>query len=100
VIHGLDTGFLVAVEVSCHPDHAAARFLGSMLRKNGLAHDFGWVVNRVSCKPRETAQPVGLLRKSANPMGYPIIRRVGGRKAGGLDDTCPCAIRTPAGAMG
>jgi predicted nucleic acid-binding protein len=35
VIHGLDTGFLVAVEVSCHPDHAAARFLGSVLRKNG-----------------------------------------------------------------
>lgn len=35
MIHGLDTGFLVAVEVSCHPDHAAVRFLGSALRKNG-----------------------------------------------------------------
>jgi predicted nucleic acid-binding protein len=35
VIHGVDTGFLVAVEVSCHPDHAAARFVGSGLRKNG-----------------------------------------------------------------
>jgi hypothetical protein len=53
-----------------------------MLRKNGLAHDFGWVVNRVSCKPRETAQPVGLLGKSANPMGYPIIWRLGCRMVG------------------
>ena len=24
-----------------------------------LAHDFGWVVNRVSCRPSETAYPVG-----------------------------------------
>lgn len=35
MIHGLDTGFLVAVEVSGHPDHPAARLLGSLLRKNG-----------------------------------------------------------------
>ncbi len=35
MIHGVDTGFLVAVEVSCHPDHSSARFVGSGLRRNG-----------------------------------------------------------------
>ena len=33
--HGLDTSFLVAVEVACHPDHAAARTLADGLRQNG-----------------------------------------------------------------
>ena len=33
--HGLDTTFLVAVEVTCHPDHAAARALAKTLRQNG-----------------------------------------------------------------
>lgn len=33
--HGLDTGVLVAVEVACHPDHAAARTLASSLRQDG-----------------------------------------------------------------
>lgn len=35
MIHGLDTGFLVAVEVTSHPDHTAARSLGSALRAKG-----------------------------------------------------------------
>lgn len=33
--HGLDTSFLVAVEVSCHADHAAARRTAELLRRNG-----------------------------------------------------------------
>ena len=33
--HGLDTSFLVAVEVSCHPDHSAARTLAGVLRQRG-----------------------------------------------------------------
>jgi predicted nucleic acid-binding protein len=35
VTHGLDTSFLVAAEVACHPDHVAARILASALRQNG-----------------------------------------------------------------
>ena len=33
--HGLDTSFLVAVEVACHPEHAAARAVAEGLRRNG-----------------------------------------------------------------
>lgn len=33
--HGLDTSFLVAAEVSCHPDHVAARTLADSLRNTG-----------------------------------------------------------------
>ena len=33
--HGLDTSFLVAVEVACHADHAAARLVAGTLRRNG-----------------------------------------------------------------
>lgn len=33
--HGLDTTFLVAVEVTCHTNHAAARALAETLRQNG-----------------------------------------------------------------
>ena len=33
--HGLDTGFLVAVEVACHNEHAAARAVAETLRQNG-----------------------------------------------------------------
>jgi len=35
VTHGLDTSFLVAVEVSCHSDHLAARTLADSLRNKG-----------------------------------------------------------------
>jgi len=35
VTHGLDTSFLVAVEVSCHAAHGAARTLASSLREKG-----------------------------------------------------------------
>ena len=33
--HGLDTSFLVAVEVACHPEHAAARAVAEALRRRG-----------------------------------------------------------------
>jgi predicted nucleic acid-binding protein len=33
--HGLDTTFLVALEVACHADHAASRALAETLRQNG-----------------------------------------------------------------
>jgi len=33
--HGVDTTFLVAVEVACHPYHAVARALAETLRQNG-----------------------------------------------------------------
>ena len=33
--HGVDTTFLVAVEVACHPYHATARALAGTLRQNG-----------------------------------------------------------------
>ena len=33
--HGLDTSFLVAVEVACHPEHAAARAVAERLRRAG-----------------------------------------------------------------
>ena len=33
--HGLDTSFLVAVEVACHPEHAAARAVAESLRRSG-----------------------------------------------------------------
>lgn len=33
--HGVDTTFLVAVEVACHPYHATARALARTLRQNG-----------------------------------------------------------------
>lgn len=33
--HGLDTSFLVATEVTGHPDHVAARTLASSLRNQG-----------------------------------------------------------------
>jgi predicted nucleic acid-binding protein len=33
--HGLDTTFLVAVEVACHAEHAAARTLAAALRQEG-----------------------------------------------------------------
>ena len=32
--HGLDTSFLVALEVTCHPEHAAARAVAKTLRRN------------------------------------------------------------------
>jgi len=35
VTHGLDTSFLVAAEVACHADHAAARGMASSLRRKG-----------------------------------------------------------------
>lgn len=35
MIHGFDTGFLVAAEVAAHPDHAAARARIDALRMNG-----------------------------------------------------------------
>jgi len=35
VTHGLDTSFLVATEVACHADHAAARSLAGSLRQKG-----------------------------------------------------------------
>jgi predicted nucleic acid-binding protein len=35
VTHGLDTSFLVAAEVSCHPDHLSARTLADSLRNKG-----------------------------------------------------------------
>ena len=34
-------------------------FVLSIGEDDGLAHDFGWVVNRVSCGPREVAHVVG-----------------------------------------
>ena len=34
-------------------------FVLSVGEDDGLAHDFGWVVNRVSCGPREVAHVVG-----------------------------------------
>jgi predicted nucleic acid-binding protein len=33
--HGIDTGFLVAAEVSCHADHASARQKFQQLRRQG-----------------------------------------------------------------
>lgn len=33
--HGLDTTFLVAVEVACHADHAACRALAGTVWQNG-----------------------------------------------------------------
>ncbi len=33
--HGVDTTFLVAVEVACHPYHGTARTLAGTLRRNG-----------------------------------------------------------------
>ena len=33
--HGLDTSFLVAVEVACHPEHTAARAVAESLRRAG-----------------------------------------------------------------
>ena len=33
--HGLDTSFLVAVEVTCHPEHTAARAAAEGLRRAG-----------------------------------------------------------------
>lgn len=33
--HGLDTSFLVAIEVACHADHRAARDLAGSLHQKG-----------------------------------------------------------------
>jgi hypothetical protein len=40
MIYGLDTGFLVAVEVVEHPDHASARAARRML----LTMDYLWMI--------------------------------------------------------
>jgi hypothetical protein len=37
-------------------------FVLSVGENDGLAHDFGWVVNRVSCRPCGAAHLVGLTR--------------------------------------
>jgi len=58
VKHGLDTSFLVAVEVACHTDHEVARTVIDSLRQNG---------DRFAIAPQVLAEfvvPIGLDREN------------------------------------
>ncbi len=63
--HGLDTGFLVATEVSCHADHGAARTLANSLRQNG---------DRFALAPQTLAEFIHIVadpRRFSTPLTVP-----------------------------
>jgi predicted nucleic acid-binding protein len=70
VIHGLDTGFLVAAEVSEHADHAGARLTLSELSKAG---------DRFALAPQVLAEFLHVVtdpNRFAHPLAMPEARRL------------------------
>lgn len=99
--HGLDTSFLVAVEVSCHADHAAARLAADTLRRTGdrfaiapqVLSEFVHIVG----DPRRFTAPLTMVQAleraksvvGSRGRGARVARRTSGDMVSGGNDETP-----------
>jgi predicted nucleic acid-binding protein len=67
MIHGLDTGFLVAAKVTKHADHADARAV--------LARLLG-ASDRVAIAPQVLAEFIHVVRRFTHPLDMTAARRL------------------------